>query len=455
MVRVELRDITIAYDLLINANLQNDKVEGMRIFFRSCLYLLFVSAALIFMTEESKADTLYLSNGDVLSGNIISLHEGICVFNSKYGSVIQIDAKEITKLKTDNMYNITFESGEIIKGKFIISAEGMSKISSASFGEVPVPTSPISSMLKSFPKNEPSSSSGEVKTTQAERQETYGEKAEETPPLDFLTGSTVLLSPGTFELELDMGYKTSRSEYKLTQIGYFQRSAYSARMFETGLSLRAGILDGLEGWFRMPYTYSKVQDVSTNEFVRSKGSWDLGDLGAGFQYLLHRESSSLPAISASLSVGIPTGQKSYRRIENTWQDALDNGSGHWSISPGISFVRTVDPAIIYGGIDYQYSFARTIDGYYIKPGWGIGGYLGLGFALNEKLSLGARVAMSHYSELTADHIKVKGSDYDPMDLSFSFSYRAWHNLVISPQVTFGLNDDSGAPSVGVRFTRRF
>lgn len=406
----------------------------------------------------ANADTLYLNNGDVLSGNIVTLAEGVCVFNSNYGSSLKIPSKDIKGLSTNDSYNISFASGEVVKGQFVMLAGGDNKIRSASFGDLPAPTSQVVSMVKIFPvlNGSKASQKGAVAPKQTDTsQKKYGEETDEAPPLDFLTGSTVLLSPGTFELEFDMGLRTSRSEYKLTQVGYFQRSAYSARMFEMGLTARAGLLDRMEGWFRVPVTYSTVEDVSTNEYVRSKSSWDFGDLGFGLQYLIHKESENIPAISVSLAASAPTGQKSYRRLQDTWQDALDNGSGHWAVKPGISFVRTVDPAIIYGGVDYQYSFERNIDGYDIKPGDGIIGYLGLGFALNEKLSLGSRVSAAHYSELTADGVTIKGSDYDPIDLSFTFSYRAWESFVISPHITFGLNDDSGAPAVGVRFTKRF
>lgn len=410
------------------------------------------------LVNSVKADTLYLNNGDILSGKIITLSEGICVFDSQYGSSFKIPSKDIKGLSTDNSYNISFSSGEMIKGQFIMLSTGGNKIRSENFGDLPVPTSQMISMVKVFPSSTKTKNSQKTDATQVQTNTSpkkYGEETEEDPPLDFLTGSTVLLSPGTFELEFDMGLRTSRSEYKLTQVGYFQRSSYSARMFEMGLTARAGLMDRMEGWFRVPVTYSTVEDVSTNEYVRSKSSWDFGDLGFGLQYLILKESENIPAVSVSLAASAPTGQKSYRRLQDTWQDALDNGSGHWALKPGISFVRTVDPAILYGGIEYQYSFERNIDGYDIKPGDGIIGYLGLGFALNEKLSLGSRMSVAHYSELTADGVTVKGSGYDPMDLSFTFSYRAWENFVISPHVTFGLNDDSGAPSVGVRFTKRF
>ncbi len=48
-------------------------------------------------------------------------------------------------------------------------------------------------------------------------------------------------------------------------------------------------------------------------------------------------------------------------------DALDVGD----IGLGGSFTRTVDPAIIFGGIIYSQYFENNIDGYDIDPGWTI------------------------------------------------------------------------------------
>lgn len=63
----------------------------------------------------------------------------------------------------------------------------------------------------------------------------------------------------------------------------------------------------------------------------------------------------------------------YNAPWDTWQAPLNKGSGHWSISPGLSFVRITDPAILFGGTSDQHAFRRTIDGYAVKPGSGIGG----------------------------------------------------------------------------------
>jgi hypothetical protein len=265
----------------------------------------------------------------------------------------------------------------------------------------------------------------------------------------------VLLSPGQFELEFGTAYRNMKEQTSLMQVGYFERYAKRSRMLSFSLTGRAGVVRGVETWLTVPWSYNQVKEVSTNEWVRSKQTWHTGDINFGGQFMLKDESANWPALSASLAVAAPTGSMRYYDIPAIWKTQLNNGSGHWSIMPGLSFVRTLDPVILFGGVSYQYSFADTIDGYRVQPGWGVMGYAGVGFALNEKFSLGARVEYDYYSQMKADGVKVQGSDMEPMNLAFSASYRIFDNWVLTPQVSFGLNDDAGTSAIQLRVSRRF
>jgi|GEM_PF-943911 len=416
-------------------------------------YILFVS---VFIVDDAIADTLHLHNGDVISGNIVTYQDGFCVFSTKYGGAITVITSDIKKIVTDNAYVISLNTGENIQGIFVSGDTNINTVASDSFGNIPVSNDKIMSLIKIHPPKESQSSAKAAKSSVEVAETEFGsEDTEKTPPLDFLSGTTVLLQPGKVELDLDFSYKQSRTVYPLTQAGYFQKSSYSARQLEAAASLRAGLWEGSEAWVRVPVIYGKVHDVSSNDWVRSKERVEAGDISFGLQQMLLRENESHPAVSVSLGVSAPTGQKRYRELASTWKDTLDNGSGHWSVTPGISFVRTIDPAILFGGVSYQYFFEEKIDGYRVKPGWSAVGYLGLGFALNEKLSLGTRLSHGYSSEFKADGTTIQGSDFEATDLSFTASYRAWEKLVVSPYVTFGLNRDAGASTFGIRFTRSF
>lgn len=414
----------------------------------SFVFSILITLVFSLHTGNVYADTLHLKNGDVISGKLTTFVDGLCIFNTKYGSSISLTTDEIASLSTDDEYEIVFVSGERVNGRLSLNNVNAPVLISKTFGETGVNPDDISSMTRVF------SNSKQATSTQGKDQ-AFGEEERETPPLDFLTGSTVLLAPGSYELGLGFAYQQSRRETSLMNVGYFQRSAYTARKLQFSLTVRAGLYDRFEGWLNLPGDYTYIQEVSTNAYVRDTDSWELGDISFGLQYLMLTETETSPAISATIGVSAPTGKKRYYPLGQTWLDPLNNSSGHWGLTVGTSFVRTLDPAILFGGLSYSHSFSETIDGYHVSPGWGINGYFGVGFALNEKLSLGSRLALGYKSTMEVDGVTVEGSDSEPMDLSFSTSYRFADNWVATPQVTFTLNDDAGANAFSLQVARRF
>ncbi|WP_320173348.1 transporter [Maridesulfovibrio sp.] len=316
--------------------------------------------------EPVLADSVIMKNGDKITGDLITFHGGICIFNTIYGSTARIESKDIAVVTTDNEFNIEFKSGEKIIGTLQHDGDGGNIALTKGFGHIRLQPDSIVSMSRNFP-NAKNDSGDDSK----EKNDSFGEEQEKEPPLDFLTGTTVLLQPGQMELETGISYKYSRTSYSMMQVGYFQRAAHTARMLQLDATFRVGVMEDMEAWLNVPFTYTSVDDVSTNEFTRSDSKAGLGDISFGGQYLLVRESENTPSIAATLSVGIPTGEKRYYEPSSTWKDPLNNSSGHWRITPGVSVVQTLDPAIVYGGVNLNYALPDTIDGYKLNP---VGGF---------------------------------------------------------------------------------
>ena len=369
---------------------------------------------------------------------------------------MKIPVSDIKSVATDEQYNLTFLNGDKATGQLRTETQDQTTLFSTTFGKVAVNVANISMMSRYFASTEVPSTVLQTEV-QANKtfENTYGSETEKQAPLDFLTGSTVLLSPGEYEMDLGFSYKQSRTQYNLPSDGYFQKSSFSARQLKLNPTIRAGLYPSFEGYLSLPVTYSHIQDVSSNEYIRSTESWHMADIAFGGQYQLTNETAEAPAISLTFDVTAPTGKKRYNDALRSWKDPLNNGVGHWSVSPGLAFVRTTDPAIIFGGINYQYFFADTIDGYQVQPGWVVNGYFGVGFALNERLSLGSRLSYAYSSNMKADNETIYGSDSDPMNVSLNLSYRVSKDWVVSPQVTFGLNDDSGPATLSMNIKRNF
>ena len=408
--------------------------------------------SLFLITGYTCADTIHLKNGDVISGKLVSLADGKGILSTPYGAALVFATNDLFALETEEPFKVTFMNGDQVNGTLDYTPSQKTILRSRMLAASEIDPSQIVSMKKDFsPAPGPTASSTTTSLGAAE----YGEQNPTNAPLDFLVGSTVLLTPGQYEVDFGLGYKASRSSYSLQQTGYFERSAYTARQNQLSAALRGGITEGLEAYVSVPYTYSRIEDVSTNANVRDTSEWRLGDISFGLQYLLLEETLATPALSFTFDASAPTGKKHYRDYLQNWKDPLDNSSGHWSIAPGIAFVRTTDPAILFGGLSYRYAFARTIDSYRIQPGWSLETYAGLGFALNEKLSLGTRLGYAYNARMKAEGQTIYGSDSEPVDLSFSASYNLDANWVVSPRLSYSLNDDAGPAALSVNLKRRF
>lgn len=146
---------------------------------------------------------------------------------------------------------------------------------------------------------------------------------------------------------------------------------------------------------------------STSQITEKSVTGDprLGDVSFGVAYKFLDESESTPDAVVSLRVKAPTGKDPYgiklKQVPGNNNlnvpDDLPTGNGVWSITPGISLVKTVDPAVLFGSLSYTYNFEESFDDINPQQGVKTGGKVKLGnwfqlgvgvaFALNEKMSM--------------------------------------------------------------------
>src|SRR5690606_26382041 len=93
---------------------------------------------------------------------------------------------------------------------------------------------------------------------------------------------------------------------------------------------------------------------------------ELGDVSAGISFKVLDQNASRPDTVVSLRVKAPTGRDPYgikmvRAADNdnlSVPEELPTGNGVWSVTPGISLVKTVDPAVLFGNLSYTYNFEQ-------------------------------------------------------------------------------------------------
>ena len=204
----------------------------------------------------------------------------------------------------------------------------------------------------------------------------------------------------------------------------------------------------------------------------------LGDVNVGVAYKFLDETESLPDAVATLRIKAPTGKDPYgiklREVPGNDNlavpESLPTGNGVWSITPGISLVKTYDPAVLFGSLSYTYNMQDSFSDISPEQGskvpgkvklgdsWQIGG--GIAFALNEKMSMSFSVTDQFASKSKikrdgGDWRSITNSDYNAANFNIGMTFAASENLTIVPNLSIGLTDDSPDFSFSLKFPYYF
>ncbi|WDY60326.1 hypothetical protein [Pseudomonas sp. PSKL.D1] len=204
----------------------------------------------------------------------------------------------------------------------------------------------------------------------------------------------------------------------------------------------------------------------------------IGDVNFGVAYKFLDEDETWPDAVATLRVKAPTGKDPYgiKLIQNSTNDNLavpedlPSGNGVWAITPGISLVKTFDPAVLFGSLSYTYNMEDSFSD--ISPtvntkvpgdvklgdSWQIGG--GIAFALNEKMSMSFSVTDQFASKSKikpdgGDWQSISNSDYNAANFNIGMTFAASNNLTIVPNLSIGLTDDAPDFSFSLKFPYYF
>lgn len=244
------------------------------------------------------------------------------------------------------------------------------------------------------------------------------------------------------------------------------------------LSARYGFSDRLELGINIPFVYrsSTYRSVGADsagnklsELTVDKAG--LGDVSASLYYRLLPETQSRPDVVVNLGVRAPTGTDPYgiptrqdpTNTNLTVPEKLPTGNGVWAVTTGASFLKTLDPAIVFANVGYTYNIKKSFNDISassgnqpgeVKLGDSIRAGFGTAFALNERLSL--TLSYSHEyiqkSETTSGGVtnKVLGSDANVGVFSLGGTYALSDSTSVVTSLGIGLTDDASDISLTFR-----
>ena len=283
--------------------------------------------------------------------------------------------------------------------------------------------------------------------TESER---LGQAPEDTSLL-FLRRSTPLLEPGQWELDFGLSYSFQEFE-GLTVLpdNSLSTGRVRTRRLTVPLAVRYGWSKRMQPFLNLPVGLAHLEraDLARDEITSVVG---VGDLTMGFNYLLHQSDSEYPDVIGGLTVGAPTGAHPFELSPGP--AAL--GSGFWSVTGNVLLVKSVDPAVIFGGIGYSHQFDESYLGLNIDPGEVFFYSFGSGFAINDKLTLTTSLFGSYQTNTKVNNRSISNSGLEPISMRFSLTASKSRCLIIEPFAAFGLTEDAPDARVGINFTRRF
>jgi hypothetical protein len=238
------------------------------------------------------------------------------------------------------------------------------------------------------------------------------------------------------------------------------------------LSFRYGITSRLEGEIKVPYVYRTDSSTTQSQTVDQNGNpvvttnvfsadgHGIGDVDFGLRYQVNQPTSNGAYFIAGVRAKSNTGKDPFEvNTDPTTKLPTEQptGSGFWGIQPSLTVIFPSDPAVFFGSISYMYNIPRDIAGTgRVDPGDIVGFNFGMGFALNEKISLSVGYDHSVVGRVTVNDQLLEGTLISQVGtLLIGYSYK--YNDKTSINVSLGAGLTQAAPDVqiGIRVPFNF
>lgn len=238
----------------------------------------------------------------------------------------------------------------------------------------------------------------------------------------YRSGEVVTLKEHEVRVGLGLGYTINESRVLSYQD--------TARTLATTGTFSYGVTNGTEILLAVPFTYQAHTAGDTQTTLLDTHHAGLGDVAVGL-------ATSLPvpwfSTTGLVSVTFPTASNVLR------SDGL--GSNGITSTIGFNVDKILQPAFVYGGLNWQRDWGYSKDG--------IGYTAGIGFFLNYALSVG--------TELDGIYIinPNKGVPHDRVSLVGKVSYQATPTVGFMPFIGVDLVGNAPGVQLGARLAWRF
>lgn len=334
-------------------------------------------------------------------------------------------------------------------------------------------------------KEEPRPGTAPEPTTVGEEQREQKKALTRTAPAErgggLLPAWRFVVEP-SFEYDNFTGQNVTISGFTIFEailIGRVAVEKVKRNIFIPAMTFRLGLYNS-ELNVRIPYLVRQDKIVAprsggaTSDLVEKNFSdSDLGDIEAYYYYHLIREGKWrpwVPDVIVRLGGHFPTGKDPYslnRKFDQDFGTTLatefPTGTGHYGFSMGTTFIKSIDPAVVFLNLAYFWNFGRNV-GIVGDPPQDFGNVnlgdsfefsLGLVLALQERLSINFAYNQRLTGRTTSNGIPLTDSGINAISFKIGGTYIFSPRYTMDIVVGIGLNDDAPRASVLVRFPITF
>jgi len=273
--------------------------------------------------------------------------------------------------------------------------------------------------------------------------------------LQFLRTQTVLLKPGEAQWDYGIAYtlfdQTIPVAVSTPTIDTVELARFRRRELILPLELRYGLARRIQLFLNVPFGWSNTE-FAFGLFDEFENTGGIGDIIFGSTFLLRQGNHEVSDAIMTLAVTAPTGQDPFAPVVGLTPSAPALGGGTWSLASSLLFVRNYDPVVLFYGFGTRQHLLREVRGRNFRIGGEYNYQMGVGFAVNEKVTFSSRFSGAYISETRVDGERIKGSIQEPMTVGLALTVSK-RDYLIEPFVDFGLTSDSTNARFGVTWTR--
>ena len=252
----------------------------------------------------------------------------------------------------------------------------------------------------------------------------------------FLRDERILLSSGHGSFEAGFFYSRVDSD-ALVGLGGGISLASLEREFVTASFLgRYAVTSETEVFAGLTYTIEESGVFAGGRDLNLAADFDTSDIRFGVRSTLVHEGPGRPDVLLTIEGSAP----------------IRNSSA--SVSAGLAFVKSYDPAVLFGSLAYTHTFSRDFsDVTLLEAKDRVDARIGYALAVNESLALTS--ALSGVLLFPSDFTVADLRSRELVNLEFGLTVELDEGLFVEPSVAFGLNGPADDYSVGLTIPYRF